>query len=424
MCSSFLLAVRSLAAVVPGSRVSRVKALLLKRPRCVVDDRPKPRLACLVPMKERKKADAPRSPAVSLEGAVSEPLPMASDPEEAFRALLADVRRDVDARLAGYLDARVAETARHGADVEAMTRAVRDLTLRGGKRLRAALVLLGYLATDERGPTGPALDAGVAFELLQTYLIVHDDWMDGDERRRGGPSVPAMLRAHHGSARLGDAAAVLAGDFAAALSLDVLSRLDSPPDRLVRALGLFAEIQQDVICGQQLDIAGKELDVEVYYPLKTGSYTVRGPLLLGAILAGAPPKVMHALDQYARPLGVAFQMQDDLLGVFGDATRTGKPVGDDLRRGSKTAIAQHAFRMLDPTHRAAFDAVFGNPEATDEQIVAVAEMLTETGVRGAVVERIHDLIHAAISALVDAPIDPAPRTMLLGFCSILASRID
>jgi geranylgeranyl diphosphate synthase type I len=373
-------------------------------------------------MKDRKNADADNRSVVSPDTADSRP--RATDPEEAFRNLLADVRSDVDARLAGYLDARVAETARHGADVEAMTRAVRDLTLRGGKRLRAALVLLGYLACDENGPTGPALDAGVAFELLQTYLLVHDDWIDGDERRRGGPSVPAMLRAHHGSQRLGDASAVLAGDFAAALSLDVLSRLDSPPERLVRALGLFAEIQQDVICGQQLDIAGKETDVEVYYPLKTGSYTVRGPLLLGAILAGAPPSVMHALDQYARPLGVAFQMQDDLLGVFGDPDRTGKPVGDDLRRGAKTAIVQHAYKMLRDGQRASFEAVFGNKSATDDEVEAVTEMLVDSGVRGAVVERIHVLIHSAISALVDAPIDPAPRTMLLGFSSIIASRLD
>ncbi|HOT13094.1 MAG TPA: polyprenyl synthetase family protein, partial [Polyangiaceae bacterium] len=182
-------------------------------------------------MKERKKANPSRTPTVDHEEAVSQQLPTASDPEEAFQALLADVRRDVDARLAGYLDARVAETARHGADVEAMARAVRDLTLRGGKRLRAVLVLIGYLASNQHGSFDPALDAGVAFELLQTYLLVHDDWMDGDERRRGGPSVPAMLREHHGSTRLGDAAAVLAGDFAAALSLDVLSRLDAPPER-------------------------------------------------------------------------------------------------------------------------------------------------------------------------------------------------
>ncbi|PIE05852.1 MAG: geranyl transferase [Sorangium cellulosum] len=375
-------------------------------------------------MNERNTADVPKPSTIAPNQRDCEPPSCPSDPEEAFRAMLADVRRDVDARLAGYLDARVAETARHGSDVEAMTSAVRDLTLRGGKRLRAALVVLGYTASNEKSDTGPALDGGVAFELLQTYLLVHDDWIDGDDLRRGGPSVPAMLRAHHRSERLGDAAAVLAGDFAAALSLDVLSRLDVPPDRLVRALGLFAEIQQDVICGQQLDLARDQPDVEVYYPLKTGSYTVRGPLLLGAILADASPSVMHALDHYAKPLGVAFQLQDDLLGVFGDPKRTGKPAGNDLRRGTHTAITQQALNMLREKDRARFDAVFGNPDATEEQVESVARVLQTAGVRNAVVERIHDLIREAISALVDAPIGASPRSMLLGFSSIVASRID
>jgi len=375
-------------------------------------------------MNERNNADASQNPAVSPAPELLEDARPATGPEEAFLTLLADVRRDVDARLAGYLDARVSDTERHGPDVAAMTKAVRELTLRGGKRLRAALVLLGYLATNENRPTGPALDAGMAFELLQTYLLVHDDWMDGDAVRRGGPSVPAMLRKHHGSQRLGDASAVLAGDFAAALSLDAMSRLDAPPERLVRALALFAEIQQDVICGQQLDISGHDTDVEVFYPLKTGSYTVRGPLCFGAILAGAPPEVMNALDRYARPLGVAFQMQDDLLGMFGDPKRTGKPVGDDLRRGAHTAVAQMARRMLTGPDRAAFEAGFGNQHASDARVAEITSLLVESGVRGAVVERIHALIHEAVSALAGAHIDPSPRTMLLGFSSIIASRLD
>ena len=376
-------------------------------------------------MNKRKTADAGNpGPNLPTGSAPNGGRDHASDPEDAFRDLLSSVRRDVDARLAGYLDARVSETARHGQDAEAMASAVRDLTMRGGKRLRAALVVVGYLASDDSLAPGPAFDAGVAFELLQTYLLVHDDWMDGDERRRGGPSVPAMLREHHGSRERGDAAAVLAGDYAAALSLDVLSRLESPPERLIRALALFAEIQQDVICGQALDIAGSHTDVEQFYPLKTGSYTVRGPLLLGAILADAPPSIMSALDRYAHPLGVAFQMQDDLLGVFGDESRTGKPVGEDLRRGDKTIILQKARKLLRAEDREALDAVVGNPNATDEQVQRVSAMLVDAGVRGAVVERIHALIHDAIGALVDAPISPRARGWLLGFSSIIASRID
>ncbi len=346
-----------------------------------------------------------------------------ADPVEAFGSLLDRVRRDVEARLAGYLDARVADSARHGEDVEAMARAVRDLTLRGGKRLRAALVLVGFLAHDDTVSEEPALDAGVAFELLQTYLLVHDDWMDGDELRRGGPSVPAMLRRHHGSRELGDAAAILAGDYAAALSLDVLSRLDAPPDRLVRALSLFAEIQQHVICGQQIDIAGRVREVEEFYGLKTGSYTVRGPLLLGAYLAGAPMPVLSVLEAYAGPMGVAFQMQDDLLGVFGDTARTGKPVGEDLRKGKNTVVLHTARAMLQGADLELLEFVVGNPSARADDLAKLTRRLDEAGVRAAVIRRISELIRDSLDAVAEAPISASSRAWLLGAASMIASRL-
>lgn len=347
-----------------------------------------------------------------------------SDPADAFSTLLEGVRRDVDARLAGFLDARVADSTRHGADVEAMAKAVRDLTLRGGKRLRPALVLVGYLAHDDTISEEPALDAGVALELLQTYLLVHDDWMDGDDLRRGGPSVPAMLRRHHGSRELGDAAAILAGDYAAALSLDVLSRLDAPAERVVRALSLFAEIQQHVICGQQIDIVGRVREVEAFYGLKTGSYTVRGPLLLGAILAGAPRRLAQILEEYAAPMGIAFQMQDDLLGVFGDPKRTGKPVGEDLRKGKSTVVLHKAQTMLTGADRKLLDAVVGNASARPDELDALTHVLDDKGVRSAVIRRISELIREALDALVDAPVSASSRAWLLGAASLIASRID
>jgi len=347
-----------------------------------------------------------------------------SDPVDAFSALLDRVRHDVDARLAGYLDARVADAMRHGADVEAMARAVRDLTLRGGKRLRPALVLVGYLAHDDTCPEEPALDAGVAFELLQTYLLVHDDWMDGDELRRGGPSVPAMLRRHHGSQQLGDAAAILAGDYAAALSLDVLSRLDAPPDRVVRALSLFAEIQQHVICGQQIDIVGRVREVETFYGLKTGSYTVRGPLLLGALLADAPLAIQTALEEYAAPMGIAFQMQDDLLGVFGDSAVTGKPVGEDLRKGKSTIVLHVARNTLSGADRKLLESVVGNPSARPADIARLTRVLDDAGIRAAVIRRISELIRHSLDAVVDVPISPSARAWLLGAASMIASRLS
>ncbi len=342
----------------------------------------------------------------------------------AFSDLLARVRHDVDSRLAGYLDSRVADMVRHGADVEAMGDAIRDLTLRGGKRLRAALLMVGYQAENDSLPEEPALDAGVAFELLQTYLLIHDDWMDDDELRRGGPSVPAMLRKHHGSRHLGDAAAVLAGDFAAALSLDVLSRLDAPADRLVKTMGVFAQIQQDVICGQQLDVTGRITDLETYYCLKTGSYTVKGPLVIGATLGGASADMLVLLEDYARPLGIAFQMRDDLLGIFGAPSTTGKPVGADLRRGCHTIVVEQARAMLGSAELRRFEQVFGNPSVSTEALVNVTRMLEECGVRSAVQDRVTKYAADAVSVLKSPLLSEKGRLWLEGTASLVASRVS
>src|SRR4051812_9203989 len=123
--------------------------------------------------------------------------------ENAFGALLKQVRRDVDTRLSSLFQRKLTEAEPLGADVVALVDALRDLTMRGGKRFRPALLMAAYQAVDEKAPEGIALDAGVALELLQTYLLVHDDWMDRDDVRRGGPSVHAMLAHHHGSRAVG-----------------------------------------------------------------------------------------------------------------------------------------------------------------------------------------------------------------------------
>src|SRR6266508_4012706 len=211
----------------------------------------------------------------------------AADP---FRVLLKQVRREVDARLSTLFQRKLTEAEPFGNDVVALVDALRDLTMRGGKRFRPALLVAAYHAVDDKAPDALAFDAGAALELLQTYLLVHDDLMDRDDIRRGGPAVHAMLAHHYGSRMMGDAAALLAGDYAAAVALEALCSVKATPDRLARATLFFAQIQQDAIRGQHMDLAGRAENVEVMHDLKTGSYTVRGPMLLGAILAGASPE--------------------------------------------------------------------------------------------------------------------------------------
>lgn len=340
----------------------------------------------------------------------------------AFETFVREMRPKVEGRLAAVFEVREREAAAHGRDVAVMVAALRALTLRGGKRLRAALALAAFRATGGDGDEAPAIDVGVALELLQTYLLVHDDWMDGDLVRRGGPSVHAMLREHFGANERGDASAILAGDFASALAQEVVSSLATSPTRALAVVRRFADIQRDAVYGQQLDIAGRESDVEAMHALKTGSYTVRGPLLLGAALAGAGAKAEATLARYAAPLGVAFQLRDDVLGTFGDPAQTGKPFGNDLRAGKRTALVVEGERRLDDRGRAVLARALGKVDATADEIAAATDALAGCGARGAVESRIDSLLASACGELTGDELTAEGSRLLRGASLSLTAR--
>ncbi len=122
------------------------------------------------------------------------------------------------------------------------------------------------------------------------------------------------------------------------LAAEALARVDMVPSRALQVLACFAQMQVDAVIGQQLDLLANADDIEKVYELKTGSYTVRGPLRMGALLAGANPRLSTALDRFALPVGVAYQLRDDLLSAFGNPEATGKPFGSDLKRGKNTVL--------------------------------------------------------------------------------------
>lgn len=320
-------------------------------------------------------------------------------PENPFLGLLASVQQDVDARLAPLLDATLEAARPLGSEVRAMVGALADLCRRGGKRLRPALVVAGGRAASTRAALEPALGAGVALELLQAYFLIHDDWMDGDSVRRGGPTVHRLLARRFGDPSKGDASAILAGDYSAALALDVLARVEVPPRVLRPVMESFARMQLDAVLGQQLDIGASAPNVERAYALKTGSYTVKGPLELGARLASARPETLGALERFAGPLGIAFQLRDDLLGAFGEPERTGKPLGSDLTAGKRTVLLVEGLRRVRGESRRALLAVVGNRRAKQRDVRRALDILEETGARARVEARIEALATEARGAL-------------------------
>jgi len=339
-----------------------------------------------------------------------------------FLALLDTVRVEVDTRMAGLLDSKLDDARAHGPEVLDMAQTLRELCLRGGKRLRAALLVAGYRAASATLPLEPALDAAVAIELLHTYFLIHDDWMDDDAVRRGGPSVHTLLARRYRSKKLGQSSAILVGDYAAALATEALARVDVPAARIPRMFAAFAQMQSDAIAGQQLDVIGRGENVEKTYELKTGSYTVAGPLRLGALIAGGSPDLIADLERFALPTGIAFQIRDDLLSVFGDPAETGKPFANDIRSGKRTVLMEHAFELCRGKDRAALKRAWRSPRATVGELRRAVEALDRSGARRAVEERIQSLIEDARGALALARLPEPRRELLLGAVAALTDR--
>ena len=347
----------------------------------------------------------------------------AGSPCEAFERFREEVKCEVDAALATWLDARGAEARRLGADVDAMSAAARTLVVRGGKRLRAVLLAAAYVACGGDGGARAVAMAGVSLELLQGYLLIHDDWMDGDDVRRGGPSVHAALRTCFGSLRAGEVAGILAGDYTAALAQQALFEVPLPPARVVEAAQIFAKTQVDVTCGQLLDVramAEAPEAVEVMHSLKTGSYTVHGPIGMGAALAGASADTRATLGDFARPLGIAFQLRDDLLGTFGDPKTTGKPQGSDLLRGKRTALVVELER--DAEGRRLLPRVFGVDDASADEVKAVVARMISSGARARVEARLLALMRQSAAALEPLELVAAGKEVLRGAVLALGER--
>jgi geranylgeranyl diphosphate synthase type I len=342
-----------------------------------------------------------------------------------FDEFVGSVRRDVEVRLGSWLELRVAEARARGSEVQAVAEGVRELTMRGGKRLRPVLAAAAYQACDGPGGARAVVMAGVALELFQTYLLAHDDLMDGDEVRRGGPSLPALMRAHFGAGQV-DAMTILAGDLASAWSQRALFEVESRqvgPERVARAAQELARAHEEVVEGQVLDVRGAARDarqVEAMHALKTASYSVHGPVAVGAALAGAPAEQMAGLAAYAQPLGVAFQLRDDLLGTFGDEAAMGKPAGSDLREGKRSAVIVDA--LASASAAGPVERVLGRRDATSDELRAALASIEASGTRGRIEARIGELAVVAREALERTPLAPSGRALLAHAIHALTER--
>jgi geranylgeranyl diphosphate synthase type I len=358
---------------------------------------------------------------------------------DAFDALLDGFRAKLGDRLEAWLAGKRAEAVASTvpSDLDLIDGIARLMT-HGGKRLRPALVYYSYRALGGEADAA-VLPLALATELLHTYLLIHDDIMDHAETRRGLPSAHASFRELHRAqgwrgeaAEVGAAVAILLGDLAHTWAVEIFTQVPVEGPRAAELNRAFSAMSQEVIGGQYLELlvaarrdsalqAGEEELLSVLRR-KSGCYTAERPLQLGGILAGAEPGPLAALARYGGALGEAFQLQDDLLGMFGDPEKVGKPVGADLTEGKFTFLIFHALRAASPAERQALTTALGQPDLPLAEVTRVQRILEETGARARVEAMVDERLSVARTALSGLDLREPGRTFLHGVVDYLRER--
>jgi len=327
---------------------------------------------------------------------------------------------DLPARVQAAVDAEISSQSRVlseiGDELTPLVAAVAAL-LQGGKRLRAAFLYWGYRAGGGQD-TAAIIRAATAMEFFQAAALLHDDVMDDSDTRRGMPAAHRRLADEHAAAgwagsgdRFGIAGAILGGDLCLIWSDELFSTSGLPVAELTRARPVFDRMRTQLMGGQFLDVLESargwdELTTDqrvararTVIRYKSAKYSIEHPLLIGATAAGVSAQDHDALSAYGLDLGEAFQLRDDLLGVFGDPAHTGKPAGDDLREGKRTVLVALALDQASPSTVTLFDKLLGKPDLDEPGVDELRDAIAASGAPARVEQMILDLSASARTAL-------------------------
>ena len=343
----------------------------------------------------------------------------------------------------GFLAERTQELEAIAPDLGELVGTARSM-LGAGKRFRALFCYWGWQSTaEDSGDLRGVVLAASALEVFHAAALVHDDIMDNSDTRRGEPSVHRSFERAHadrewsgGSAQYGRSAALLLGDLLLGWSDELFDRgcgLVASRDAAQAARAEFNRMRTDVTAGQYLDILEEvawqsHAEAEAMHRAhrvivwKSAKYSVEAPLVIGAALGGAAAPQLDALRAFGLPLGVAYQLRDDLLGVFGDPEVTGKPAGDDLREGKRTVLIALARKSLEPHVRRTVDELMGDRDLDGAQIELLRTTIRESGAVEEVEALIDRNVQEAVEAITVAPLSASSREQLLDLAQRVTSR--
>jgi geranylgeranyl diphosphate synthase, type I len=320
---------------------------------------------------------------------------------------LLGVMQEVDARLAIYWEEEIGREFGYDDDQRALVKRMlshaREHNLRAGKRLRASLVLAGYelgMESDES-----VWSVAMAVEIIHTALLIHDDFMDGDTLRRGKPTT--HMEWAQGDTHYGETMAVNIGDGVLMLGFEMIARSDMDDDKKILVLKQILRGIANTAWGQAYDVSlSKVSDVKTgnvlaLHRAKTSLYTYENPLLAGALMAGVDKEVIEVLKKYAEYGGVAFQIQDDILGVYGDPGMTGKSDDSDIRQSKVTTLLTEMVEVLSEAEKERLGQIWGKQDANESEIAEIKKMIRDSGAYDRSKQMAVDLARQAVGVVRD-----------------------
>jgi geranylgeranyl diphosphate synthase type I len=347
---------------------------------------------------------------------------------------LVEYKKKVDLEMEAYFARVIAETEKVDRNIAAALKYVRKITMSGGKRARAAFMYYGYLAaggTEKK----KIIKASVSIELIHAFLLIHDDVIDRDGIRHGVKTVHTYYAEiakkyfkNKDSNHFGNSMGIIIGDMVGALGNQALFEAQFAPELIIKALCRLQSIISLTVIGEAEDVyienRGRATEKEILrmYENKTAKYTIEGPLHLGAILAGAKKEILQALSSYSIPAGIAFQIQDDILGIFGQTGKTGKPVGSDVRQGKQTILVAKAYAKANRKQKAILKKCLGKIDLSEDELEQFRTVIAETGALEYAQKMARALIGEAKEKIAKIEMQKEARDFLFGIAEYMLNR--
>ncbi|MFT4303147.1 MAG: polyprenyl synthetase family protein [Candidatus Woesearchaeota archaeon] len=292
-----------------------------------------------------------------------------------------------------------------------------DFTMRGGKRIRALLMILGYQAAGGKD-LNSILKVSICPELVHSFLLIHDDIIDDDDIRRNGYTVHKSFQKKY-SVKSSSDLAMITGDICLCYGLEPLIDSNFNSSFKIKAINKLGKIIKNTCYGEFMDVVSVKnntsiKDIQKVHEYKTAKYTISGPLQLGAILAGSNDKILNVFDKFGLYLGLAFQLKDDILGIFGNQEKLGKPIGSDIREGKKTLLVLKANSKY-------INRRLGKKVSLQE-LNKIRKILIQSGSLEYSEKLIKKLINKARKVLADNKIPKKEKQILFEFCDYLNKR--